>query len=89
MIKADFRDIKIKGKVMRNKGYSTGTLKRKNGDIIPISMVGHKLDTYIARHGLNSKITIELDGVKINSKIDRVQRDLIFHNAINIDLIEI
>ena len=89
MLEANLRDVKVKGKVIRNLGYSTGTLRRKNGEILPISILGHKLYTYLSRHGLKTNITIKLEGLIINSKIDRIQRDLIFHNAINIDLIEI
>lgn len=89
MLEAKLRNVKKRSKPLRNAGFVTGTLRRKNGTIIPISMISHKLDTFVNRNGLGSKILIELDSEVINTKVDRVQRDVLMHNIINIDLIEL
>ncbi|NLZ33849.1 hypothetical protein [Clostridium isatidis] len=89
MLEAKLRDTRKKGKVLRRLGQVTGTIRRKDGDIIPISMVMHKVETYLSRYGLGSKFDINFENEKINVKIDRVQRDLLVHNIINIDLIEL
>lgn len=89
MLEAKLRNVKKRNKPLRNAGFVTGTLRRKNGTIIPISMISYKLDTFVNRNGLGSKIVIELDSEVINTKVDRAQRDVLMHNIINIDLIEL
>ncbi|WP_411168654.1 hypothetical protein ACH36K_16315 [Clostridium sp. MB05] len=89
MLEANLRDIKKKGKTLRNLGMVTGTLKRKNGEICLISMIGHKLETHLLRNGLKSKIQLNFENNIINTRIERVQKDIIFHNVINIDLVEL
>lgn len=89
MLEAKIRNVKKKGKVLRNSGLVTGTIKMKNGEIHLISMTGYMLETYLLRYGLNSKMKINFENNIINTKIDRVQKDIIFHNVINIDLIEL
>ena len=49
-------------------------------------MVMHKLETYISRHGLSSKFNINFENEEIKVRIDRVQRDTLLHNIINIDV---
>ncbi|EEH98833.2 hypothetical protein PMY56_05565 [Clostridium tertium] len=89
MLEAKLRDLKKKGKVLRNSGLVTGTIKRKNGETSLISMVSHKLETYILRNGLNATMKVNLEGNVIDTKIRRAQKDIVLHNIINIDLIEI
>lgn len=89
MLEASVRDLKVKGRTLRNVGLCTGTLKKKSGKIVPISLVSHKLETYLGRHGLKSNIEISLNGEKVISKIDKVQKDVVVHNVINIDLLEV
>ena len=89
MLEVNNRDVKKKGKALRNKGIITGTLKRTDGEICNIQMLGNSLDTLIARNGLNLSLQIEFQGQVINTKIDRVQRDVLFHNIINVDLLEV
>ena len=89
MLEARLRDVRKKSRSLRNLGLVTGTLKRRNGLIIPISMIGYKLDTFAKRNGLGVKVVIELDREVIKSKIDRVQRNMITHDIMNIDLIEL
>ena len=89
MLEAKLRDVRKKSRPLRNAGHVTGTLKRKNGLIIPISMISYKLETFVNRNGLGTEVVIELDSEVIKTKIDRVQRDVIVHNIINIDLIEL
>ncbi len=83
------RDVKKKGKVLRNSGLVTGTIKRKNGEISLISMVGYKLETYISRNGLKTRMKINFEGDIIDTIIERAQKDVVLHNIINIDLIEV
>ena len=88
MLKVDIRDIKVKCKKLRNKGIISGTLKRINGEIIPISLKGSDVDKYILNNGLNKEVFIIFNNEKINTKIYRIQRNLLVHNVINIDLLE-
>ncbi|GAB6169630.1 hypothetical protein JCM1393_20900 [Clostridium carnis] len=89
MLEARLRDVKTRGRSLRNAGYTTGTLKRKNGEVQLISVLGYKLETYLLRNGLNSNMEINFNGETLNTKIFSVQRDVIKHNVINLDLIEI
>ncbi|WP_195429409.1 hypothetical protein [Clostridium sp. D46t1_190503_E9] len=89
MLEAKLRDVKKKGKVLRNSGLVTGTIKRKNGEISLISMVGYKLETYISRNGLKTRMKINFEGDIIDTIIERAQKDVVLHNIINIDLIEV
>ncbi|MBE6053803.1 MAG: hypothetical protein E7212_07790 [Clostridium sartagoforme] len=88
MLEVNIRDVKKRGKVLRNKGIITGTLKRTDGEIVYIQMLGNSLDTFVARNGLNLLLQINFQGQLIKAKIDRVQRDVLFHNIINVDLLE-
>ena len=89
MLEAKLRDIRKKNRSLRNAGLVTGTLKRENGLIIPISMISNKLETFVKRNGLGTEVIIEFEKEVIKTKIDRVQRELLIHNIINIDLIEL
>ncbi|MCR1952284.1 MULTISPECIES: hypothetical protein [Clostridium] len=89
MLEAKLRDVNKKGKVLRNLGLVTGTIKRKNGEISLISMVGYKLETYISRNGLKTRMKINFEGDIIDTIIERAQKDVVLHNIINIDLIEV
>ncbi|WP_300384993.1 hypothetical protein [Clostridium sp.] len=89
MLEAKLRNVKKKSRSLRNVGLVTGTLKRVNGLIIPISMISNKLETFVNRNGLGAEVVIELDREVIKTKIYRVQREVIIHDIINIDLIEL
>ncbi|MCF0147294.1 MAG: hypothetical protein HUJ77_02730 [Clostridium sp.] len=88
MLEVSSRDLKKKGKSLRNKGIITGTLKRKNGQVYNIQMNGNNLDTLVARNGLNLRLPISFQGDLINTRIEIVQRDVLYHNIINVDLLE-
>lgn len=88
MLEVNSRDVKKRGKVLRNKGIITGTLKRKDGKICNIQLFGSNLDTIVYRTGLKIRLQIKFEGELINTKINRVQRDVLFHNIINIDFLE-
>ena len=47
MLELSIRDVGIKGKKLRNKGLVTGTLRRKDGQIIPIFLSSNLLEQYI------------------------------------------
>lgn len=89
MLEAKLRDVKVKGRTIRNEGYATGTLKRKDGNVIFISILGYKLETYLQRNNNKRTVDISFDNEVINTKIDRLEKDVVVHNVINIDLIEI
>ncbi len=88
MLEVSNRNLKKKGKSLRNQGIITGTLKRKNGQVYNIQMNGNDLDTLVARSGLNLSLQIRFQGDLINTRIEKVQRDVIYHNIINVDLLE-
>ena len=89
MLEAKFRDSSLKCRKFRNKGLTTGTLKRKNGEIIPISMIIYKLDAYLNRNGFEELIEINFEGEILKAKIKQTQKDIVNHNVINIDLLEV
>lgn len=89
MLEIALRDVNVKCRKIRNSGFSTGTLKRLNGDIVNISLQTCKLDTYLNRCGLKEKLQVKLDEELIDVRIKSINRHFIMHNAINIDLIEI
>lgn len=88
MLEVSSRDLKKKGKSLRNKGIITGTLKRKNGQVYNIQMNGNNLNTLVTRRGLNLSLPINFQGDLINTRIEIVQRDVLYHNIINVDLLE-
>lgn len=88
MIEVKVRDLKKKGRSLRNEGVITGTLKRKDGRVFNIEMNGNNLDTLVNRNGLSLSISISFGSEVINTKITRVQRDVLHHNIINVDLLE-
>ena len=89
MLDVSFRDVKIKCRKLRNKGLTTGTLKTKNGEIIPISMVIYKVDAYLNENGFKPILQINFQGKILNTKIKYAQKHLTKHNVINIDLVEV
>ncbi len=88
MIEINLRDVNIKCKKLRKEGIITGTLKRINGEIIPISLKGNKIDSYILNNGFNEDLNVVLNGEEIVTKIYRVQKNLLIHNIDNIDIWE-
>lgn len=88
MIEVKIRDLKKKGRSLRNEGIITGTLKRKDGRIFNIEMNGNNLDTLVNRDGLSLSLSISFEREVINTKISIVQRDVLHHNIINVDLLE-
>ena len=88
MLEVKVRDLKKKGKTLRNNGIITGTLIRKDGRVFYVEVDGNKLDTLVKRNGLSLRLQINFEGEIINTKINRVQRDVLLHNIINVDLFE-
>ncbi len=88
MLEVKVRDLKKKGKTLRNNGIITGTLIRKDGRVFYVEVDGNKLDTLVKRNGLSLRLQINFEGEVINTKINRVQRYVILHNIINVDLFE-
>lgn len=88
MIQINRRDSKIKCKKLRRQGVITGTLRRCSGEIISISVKGSSIDTFVNNNGLNEELIVIFENKKIKTRIYKVQRNLMFHNIDNIDLIE-
>lgn len=83
------RDAKIKTRKLRNSGLSTGTLKLKSGEIIPVSVSNHDLNTYYGRYGLKENMLIKFNGDDITVNVKETLKHLINHDIINIDLFEV
>lgn len=88
MLEIKKRDVSIKCRKFRNVGLATGTLKRSNGEIIPISLMSRIIDKILAATNYNRNITLNFEGEEIQAKIDRLQKHLTMHNTINVDFIE-
>lgn len=88
MLEIKKRDVKIKCRKFRNQGLATGTLKRSNGEIIPISLLSRVIDKILVASDYDKNITLNYEGEEIPAKIDRLQRHLTLHNTINVDFIE-
>lgn len=89
MLSVNLRDASLKCRKFRNMGYATGSLKRKNGDIIPISLVIHKFDAYLNKVGFTPLLDINLEGEEMKTKIKHVEKHITQHYTINVDLIEV
>lgn len=83
------RDVKLKTRKFRNKGEATGTLKRTNGEIIPISTISKDLDKYLDSSNDCPDVTLDFEGEIINAKIKETKRHLTIHNTINVDFLEV
>lgn len=88
MLEIKKRDVKVKCRKFRNEGLATGTLKRKDGEIIPIYLLSRVIDKILVANNYNKNIVLTYDGEEIQAKIDRLQRHLTLHNTINADFIE-
>lgn len=88
MIQINRRNSSGKCKKLRRQGLITGTLRRCNGEIISISVKGNSIDTFVNKNGLNAELVVLFENNEIKTRIYRVQRNLMFHNIDNIDLIE-
>ncbi|MGG5462671.1 hypothetical protein [Clostridium sp. B9] len=89
MLEAKLRDVKVKCRKFRNSGYATGVINRKNGDNVCISLKISDLDKFLVDNGDHSNLDVKLGEELINTSIIEVQRDLLVHNAININLREL
>ncbi|MDZ5252987.1 hypothetical protein [Clostridium sp. LIBA-8841] len=89
MLQANKRDVRVKCRKFRNAGKATGVINRKNGENISVSLKISDLDKFLAKYGDHSNVDINLEGEIIKTSIIEVQRDLLIHNAININLREI
>ncbi|ELC8441936.1 hypothetical protein QYB59_000944 [Clostridium perfringens] len=89
MLQANKRDVRVKCRKFRNAGEATGVINRKNGENVSISLKISDLDKFLAKYGDHSNIDINLENEIIKTSIIEVQRDLLIHNAININLREI
>lgn len=88
-MKLELRDVSIKCKKLRRNNIATGTLRKNDKEIIPISLCGTDMDKYINDFGFNKLIELEFGEEKIEAKILKVFRDNINHNIINVDFQQI
>lgn len=89
MLQVNKRDVNVKCRKFRNSGEATGVINRKNGENISISLKISDLDKFLAKNGDHSNLVVDLEGEIIKTFITEVQRDLLIHNAININLREL
>ena len=83
------RDVSIKTRKFRNKGEATGTLKRLNGEIIPISLVSKDFDKLLMNTDNCRNLTLNFEGETVNAWIKETQKHLTMHNTINVDFLEL
>ncbi|MGL5615387.1 MAG: hypothetical protein ACRDD2_04040 [Sarcina sp.] len=84
----NLRDVSIPCKRLRKDNLATGSLRR--GDkVIPISVKGSDIDKYVRDNGYDKLVDVEISGENIKVKIALSKRDLIIHNIVNIDFIEV
>lgn len=88
ILEANVRDLKIKNRKFKNDGLTIGSVKRINGEIIPISMTRSKLMTYLGRFGKDDGLKISLNGEHIDTTIEHIERDVVLHFVHHIQLQE-
>lgn len=89
MLELKVRDERIKGKKLRNKGLVTGTLKRKNGDIIPICLLSNLLEQYILVTDYCKDLDVVFEKEIVHAHIKEAQRHFTKNNVINMDFVEV
>ena len=89
MLELSIRDVGIKGKKLRNKGLVTGTLRRKDGQIIPIFLSSNLLEQYIVITDYCKDLDVKFEKEIIHVHIKEAQRHFTKNNVINMDFIEI
>lgn len=89
MLELSIRDVGIKGKKLRNKGLVTGTLRRKDGQIIPIFLSSNILEQYIVITDYCKDLDVKFENEIIHVHIKEAQRHFTKNNVINMDFIEI
>ena len=89
MLELSIRDVGIKGKKLRNKGLVTGTLRRKDGQIIPIFLSSNLLEQYIVITDYCKDLDVKFENEIKHVHIKESQRHFTKNNVINMDFIEI
>ena len=87
MLELSIRDVGIKGKKLRNKGLVT--LRRKDGQIIPIFLSSNLLEQYIVITDYCKDLDVKFENEIIHVHIKEAQRHFTKNNVINMDFIEI
>ena len=86
---ANVRSLKLKAKKIRKQGFATGMLKRNTGEFIPVYLRGNEVDKFLKQYGDKSEVELHIGDLKLNTKIVEVHRNILNHNAINVDFHEI
>ena len=86
---ANVRNLKLKAKKFRIQGFATGMLKRNTGEFIPLYLRGNEVDKFLKKHGDRAEVELHIGDLKLSTKIVEVHRNLLNHNAINVDFHEI
>lgn len=89
MFEVKRRDVKVKTRKFRNNGEATGTLKRLNGEIIPIALISKDFDKLLNNTNDCRNVTLSFEGEAVNAWIHETQKHLLLHNTINVDFVEV
>ena len=89
MLELSYRDVSIKGKKLRRKGLVTGTLRRKNNEIIHISLLSKEVEKYIDATNYKKDLDVVLNEEIIHAHIREAQRDFTMNTVINMDFVEV
>lgn len=89
MLEAKLRDSNLKGRKFRNEGMAIGTIRRLNGDIIPVSLLSRKIDKYFSANQGVSHVDVNFEGEIIKAKVIASEKHVLLHNTINIDFQEL
>lgn len=83
------RDAKLKTRKFRNKGEATGSLKRLDGEIIPISLISKDFDKLLNNTNDCRNIVLNFEGESVNAWIKETKRHITLHHTINVDFLEV
>lgn len=79
----------MKGKKIRNNKETMGIVLRKDGNQTPVTIKNSDMDKFLSHFGDYSNVTINLDGLQIETQIHDIQRDTVLHNSIHVEFREI
>lgn len=89
MFEVKRRDAKVKTRKFRNVGEATGTLKRLNGEIIPIALCSKDFDKLLNNTNNCRYMILNFEGEEVNTWIKETVKHLTLHNTINVDFLEV
>ena len=72
MLELSIRDVGIKGNKLRNKGLVTETLRRKDGQIIPIFLSSNLLEQYIVITDYCKDLDVKFENEIISDMLNKL-----------------